>query len=608
MARIVSREQKTYERGKRFEPHILPPYDQSDNGILMMKQEKQKTDSYYRLLTRNMLLTVIIVSVMPMILVSGIILYQFELSSEEKVHAHLKELVLKHKQNIDSFLRKKLDDIRFLGDSSSFEEFKDEDFLRGRLEALQHFYGRVFVDLGVVNSEGIQVAYAGPFKLGEAVYSDANWFLEAMQSDYFKSDVFLGLRGLPHFIIAVRERWKGEEWILRATIDFVAFNNLVENIRIGQTGFAFILNMKGEFQTKPLFELVPDKEPYIGFLRDSRKFKDGVRIVEQDDSYGHKIIYVAAVLKRGDWLLVYQQKASDAFSDLGSTIKITFALILFGTICIVTTAFVLSKKMVARVVEADRESELMNDQIVETGKLASIGELAAGIAHEINNPVAIMVEEAGWIEDLLEEEDFKKEENLAEFERALKQIRTQGTRCKEITHKLLSFARKTDSRIQDVQLNDLIEELIALSEQRAKYSNVTIQADLQKNLPTVRVSQSELQQVLLNLINNALDAMEKTGGNLRVSTRMEGKNIIMGDHLIMEVADDGPGIPAANLKRIFDPFFTTKPVGKGTGLGLSICYGIIKKMGGDIEVRSVIDEGATFTVKVPLPKLKKETT
>ncbi|HIJ36378.1 MAG TPA: two-component sensor histidine kinase [Deltaproteobacteria bacterium] len=570
-----------------------------------MKQDKQKKESYYHLLTRNMLLTIIIVSVMPMILVSGIILYQFEISYQEKVHAHLKELVLKHKQNIDTFLREKLDNIRFLGISFSFEELKNEAFLRDRLEALQQVYGRVFVDLGLVNSDGIQVAYAGPFKLGKAVYSDADWFLKAMQSDYFKSDVFLGLRGLPHFIIAVRQNRKGEKWLLRATIDFEAFNNLVENLRIGQTGFAFILNRKAEFQTKPLLELVPDREPYLGFLRDSRKFKDGVRILEQNDSFGNKIIYVAAVLKHGDWLLVYQQRASDAFSDLGSTIKITLALILLGTICIVTTAFFLSKKMVSRVAKADKEKELMNDQIVETGKLASLGEMAAGIAHEINNPVAIMVEEAGWIEDLLEEEEFKKGENLDEFERALKQIRTQGRRCKEITHKLLSFARKTDSRIQDVSINELIEELVMLSEQRAKYSNVTIQADLQKNLPTLRVSQSELQQVLLNLMNNSLDAMEKTGGNLRLTTRMEGNNIIVGDHLVIEVTDNGPGIPAANLAKIFDPFFTTKPVGKGTGLGLSICYGIIKKMGGDIEARSVIDEGATFTVKVPLPKSKK---
>ena len=205
-----------------------------------------------------------------------------------------------------------------------------------------------------------------------------------------------------------------------------------------------------------------------------------------------------------------------------------------------------------------------------------------------------MVEEAGWIEDLLEDEELKKPENLKEFTRALKQIREQGKRCKQITHKLLSFARKTDSRVQEVNLYDLVEEMVALSAQRAKYSNVEIKTDLQTGLPTIQVSLAEMQQVFLNLINNALDAMEKTEGTIVISARMQGGRITIG------VADTGPGIPESNLERIFDPFFTTKPVGKGTGLGLSICYGIIKKMGGEIEVHSVLDEGTTFFVHIPL--------
>jgi two-component system NtrC family sensor kinase len=242
----------------------------------------------------------------------------------------------------------------------------------------------------------------------------------------------------------------------------------------------------------------------------------------------------------------------------------------------------------------------MDEQIVETGKLASIGELAAGIAHEINNPVAIMVEEAGWIGDLLEEEDLKESSNLDEFKRALNQIRTQGKRCKDITYKLLSFARKTDPREQDVQLNELLEELMALSAQRAKYGNITIKTDFQEKLPAVMVSQSEMQQVFLNLINNSIDAMEKRGGEITLRTRVEES------HVVVDVEDNGPGIARANLGRIFDPFFTTKPVGKGTGLGLSICYGIIKKYGGEIEVRSVPEVKTTFSVRIPLTKSKSE--
>ncbi|MFH1627651.1 MAG: ATP-binding protein [Pseudomonadota bacterium] len=565
-----------------------------------MDQDKNTHNGYYHSLTRNMLLGIILVAIMPMIVVSGIILYRFDIYYHEKVHAHLEELVLKHKQQIDSFLRQRLSDIRLLTSTFSLEELKNESFLRDRLEQLQQIYGPTFVDLGVINSRGIQVAYAGPFKLGQAHYSEAKWFQMAMKSNYYKSDVFLGLRGLPHFIIAVRENCCGEEWIFRATIDFVAFNNLVENIRIGETGFAFILNRKGEFQTKPLFDLIPNKEPYTDFLGDSEKLKGGVRIIEREDESGNRVIYVGALLKHGEWLLVYQQKASDAFSDLRRTISVTIAIVLLAAICIVSMALIVSKKMVSRVERADKEKELMNEQIVETGKLATVGELAAGIAHEINNPVAIMVEEAGWIEDLLEEEEFKEGENLSEFRRALNQIRNQGKRCKDITHKLLSFARKTDSRIQDVELNDLIEELVILSEQRAKFSNVAIKTKLQEDLPHLRVSQTEVQQVILNLINNALDAMEKTGGSLTISTQLKE------DHIIVGVADNGPGIPEANIARIFDPFFTTKPVGKGTGLGLSICYGIIKKMGGEIVVRSKVNSGATFSVKIPLPEDKTQ--
>lgn len=567
-----------------------------------MTQKNSSTPGYYRSLTRNIVLLVIVVSLTPMILVSGLLLYQFQNSYREKIYAHLGEVVQKHKQNIDGFLKERLDDIRFLAKTFTFEELSNESFLQDRLFTLQEEFGPVFVDLGVVNERGIQVAYSGPFKLGRALYSDADWFKKAMTREYFISDVFLGLRGLPHFIIAVRENWKGQSWILRATIDFVAFNTLVENIRIGQTGFAFIVNKDGEFQTQSLLDAAACKKIYLDLLSEGKAGENKMRIVERCDIKGKKNILVADFLKDNDWLLVYQQDASDAFADLSKALRWAVLINLLGGLAIVTMAVVLSRRIVKRIAEADQEKNKMDEQIVETGKLASIGELAAGIAHEINNPVAIMVEEAGWIGDLLEEEEFKESPNLEEFKRALSQIRTQGKRCKDITYKLLSFARKTDPREQDVQLNDLLEDLVALSAQRAKYANITIKTDFQETLPTVMVSQSEMQQVFLNLINNSIDAMEKRGGEIVVRTRLEGHQIVV------EVTDNGPGIARANLGRIFDPFFTTKPVGKGTGLGLSICYGIIKKYGGEIEVHSAPEVETRFRVKIPLPKDKPDRT
>ncbi|MDY6863144.1 MAG: cache domain-containing protein, partial [Thermodesulfobacteriota bacterium] len=217
-----------------------------------MKGNKPLNNRYYQSLTRRMILIVIIVSFTPMILVSGIILGQLRRSYHEKVNAHLEELIEKHKQNIDGFLNEKLANIRFLARTFSFLELSDEHFLQDKLAMLQQEYNNVFVDIGVVNGQGVQVAYAGPFKLVKARYANADWFNKAISSRYYISDVFLGLRGLPHFIVTARHRWREKYWILRATIDFVAFNSLVENLRIGKTGFAFILNKEGKFQTKPL--------------------------------------------------------------------------------------------------------------------------------------------------------------------------------------------------------------------------------------------------------------------------------------------------------------------------------------------------------------------
>jgi two-component system NtrC family sensor kinase len=558
-----------------------------------MNGESKPLSPYYRSLTRNMVLLVMVISLTPMLLVTGIILKQFSASHHEKIYAHLGELVLKHKQNMDSFLEERLQNIRFLADSIDFDRCGQGNLVDGHLARLQRAYGPVFVDLGVVDEQGQQVAYAGPFRLEKARYADADWFKRAIESRYYTSDVFLGLRGAPHFILSVRKTCQGQKWIIRATIDFVEFNRLVEKIRIGETGFAYILNRTGQFQTKPLFDFTPDLDIYARYFATLQRGIKEVEIQERLDGAGVKSLYVSALLKGGDWLLVYKQASSDAYSDLRNAQTVAVVLFVLGGIAIVALAFSMSGKMVRRIATSDREKEIMNRQVIETGKLASVGELAAGIAHEINNPVAIMVEEAGWLQDLMEDRAYKTDSELKEFARALEQIRTQGKRCKEITHKLLSFARKTDSRIEDFEIGHLIEEVVSLSAQRAKYSNVEIVSHLAPRLPAISASQSELQQVFLNLINNALDAMDKTGGTLTISARQEDGQILIS------VSDNGPGIPKAILARIFDPFFTTKPVGSGTGLGLSICYGIIHKMGGTISVRSAVDAGTTFEIHIP---------
>ncbi len=558
------------------------------------------SNPYYKNLKRNFVLVLITVSLVPLILVGGI-LDRFNTDSYRlKVHDHLNELVLKHAQNIDSFLVERLNDIKFAVRSFTFEQLSDEAFLQQCLKDLQLEYGPSFVDIGLVDESGKQISYAGPFQLDRANYADAGWFKEAILKDRYVSDVFLGLREQPHFIVAVRGESSGRQWMLRATVDFVAFNTLVENLKIGKTGFAFVINRNGDFQTKPMQEIGPHDADYLNTLFE-KELVDGYDVrIEVNRNGGSESIYATAFLKNRDWLLVYQQKTSDAFSDLNRTRIVAISIVLTGGIVITVISLLLVRIMIDHLERAEQEKELMNRQVIESGKLASVGQLAAGIAHEINNPVAIMVEEAGWIGDLLEEEEFSDGKNLEEFTRSLAQIKTQGGRCKDITHKLLSFARKSDSRVQELKLNELIEEVIGLSGQRAKYANVTIQKRLAESLPVLKGSQTEMQQVFMNLINNALDAMEKSGGQLVLTTSNSN------GHVTVEVSDNGSGIPDANLERIFDPFFTTKPVGKGTGLGLSICFGIIQRMGGEISVASRSGVGTTFEIKLPVDSGRPE--
>ncbi|SPJ13778.1 Histidine kinase [Syntrophobacter sp. SbD2] len=568
---------------------------------------------YYTSLTRNMTLIVIVVSFTPLILIAGLIGYYFETSYREKVMEHLHELVEKHQQIINSFLDEKLSYIKVLSDSYTYDELTDETFLQNKLVILQNAYSGVFVDLGVVNSAGVQISYAGSLKLLNADYSKAQWFREAIKRDYYMTDVFLGLRRMPHFIISVKKRHGDTEWLLRATIDFVAFNSLVEQIHIGKTGSAFIVNSAGELQTRPGTELTANlasllsrtswagmagkagAEPVAPLSEEVITSSSGSNAVSGIvKSRDRNIIFILMPLKAGEWTLAYQQDQDDAFSEVNRARVIALAIFIFGCLGIVLVARFISQKMVGHIEKADLEKEMMNEQVIEAGKLASIGELAAGIAHEINNPVAIMVEEAGWMEDLLEEEDLQQSQNVDEFRRSLKQVSLQGLRCKEITHKLLSFARKTDPAQHEIQVNDTIEEILSICKERSKFNNIRVQTELDEYLPLISASPTELQQVFMNLINNAIDAIGSGGGLLEIRSRVEGDNVVV------DIADTGHGISKSVMARIFDPFFTTKPVGKGTGLGLSICYGIIKKLGGNLTVDSSVGLGTTFHVNIPI--------
>jgi two-component system NtrC family sensor kinase len=231
-------------------------------------------------------------------------------------------------------------------------------------------------------------------------------------------------------------------------------------------------------------------------------------------------------------------------------------------------------------------------QLIETEKFAVIGKFAAGVAHEINNPLAIINEKAGLMKDIIElSEDFP---NKDKFLGLLDAVFNSVNRCRVITHRLLGFARRTDIIPEAIDINNLIKEVLKFLEKEILFKGIRLESNLRRDLPELETDRIQLQQVFLNIIKNAIDAVEE-GGFIRISTDIKDDNIVR-----VSIKDNGHGIPKEILKHIFEPFFTTKEKGKGTGLGLSITYGIIKRLGGNIFVESEVNKGTTFTVEIPI--------
>jgi two-component system NtrC family sensor kinase len=239
---------------------------------------------------------------------------------------------------------------------------------------------------------------------------------------------------------------------------------------------------------------------------------------------------------------------------------------------------------------------LLDERLLQSQKLAAIGELSAGIAHEINNPLAIIRQEGDWLQLLLKKLEGRGIAELPELLGSVQQIVQQVDRCTEITRNLLDFARKRDPVIQVVELNRIIEDMTMLVEKEARHNHIIIIRDYDQELPRIYSDAPQLRQVILNFLTNATQAIG-AGGQITITTRRRGAAAV---DLIF--SDTGCGIPEENLGKIFDPFFTTKPPGKGTGLGLSICHGIILRLGGEINVASRVGHGTTFTITLPVSR------
>ena len=237
-----------------------------------------------------------------------------------------------------------------------------------------------------------------------------------------------------------------------------------------------------------------------------------------------------------------------------------------------------------QVEEKTRDLKIAQDQVVRAEKLSSLGILAAGVAHELNSPLTgILTFSTLLLQDTPKES--RQHEDL-------QLIVNETNRCAAIIRQLLEFSRESGPHKRSHDLTSVIHRSVALVEHQAKFHNVAITQSIASGLPTVSCDANQMEQVFLNMLINAAEAMPD-GGSIEVRA-----NAVDG-RVVMEFADTGVGIPAEYLVKIFDPFFTSKPVGKGTGLGLSVSYGIVRRHGGTITVQSTVGKGTTFTIDLP---------
>jgi len=514
--------------------------------------------------------------------------FMFASAYHSKVRENLVTLSESKRHSIDLFLRDQVSQLQTLAYSHSVESLASQEMLDSTLATMQ-LGSKTFIDLGLIDQEGQHVRYSGPYDLHQVNYKNEEWFQQVMARKVYVSDVFEGFRGVPHMIIAVTKQEQVKIWILRATIDSDIFDSLVRWLQTGEVGDAYLVNTAGELQTRPRFG--EKNRDIFAHLLESRY--SGAKITEYEG--GGKHVFVAGVwLGQKNWLLVIEQDMRGELQPLFDTQIATWAVMGGGGAFIIFGTLLISHMIVVQQDRSNREQAQLNEQLVQSSKMAALGKLAAGVAHEVNNPLAVIKAKAGWIRDLLEEEDVKSSPNLQEIAESVEKIEHHVERAGNVVHRMLGFARRMEPVCNDVFVNELLRQTMGFLENETRFRNIEVLWNLDPELPAILSDASQIQQVVLNLFNNAIDAIERNG-HITVSTSYDGD----ADAVCLSIRDDGPGMDSEVQKRIFDPFFTTKKVGEGTGLGLSISYSIITKLGGSIGFQSEPGSGTEFRVMLP---------
>ena len=561
----------------------------SEKDTLAYPDTTLQGERYYRHLLRRNILRLALTYLLPMVILTLYFAFQYRQLLIESAKAHLKSIAENQANTLDLFLRERVVNLSNTIDDPKLELPPSPTVMQALLSTLKQ-NSETFVDIGFFDSSGIQAAYAGPYpQLEKRDYSREAWWISLREDRdrFIITDIYMGFRQRPHFTIAVSRIIEGQYVVLRATLDPEKFSDYIARLEHPSETFTSIVNEAGYYQvvtpqmgkTLALSSIIPPRNPSLN--------------AEVIDINGTPIYYGYAWLRTCGWALIVQAAGGLGSGGGGSVFFKIFAFSSAMIVLIFSVIMIRARSIVREVKLADRERAELSDNLVHASKLAAVGELASGIAHEINNPLAIINEEVGLIKDMANPE-FGMSKSIADLKPGLDNIEEAVFRCRDITRKLLAFVRKTEMNLQTYDIHEVVDGVLhGFYGHELAVSNIEIVKNYHSQPLPIVADKNQLQQVFLNLINNAIDAMKGSG---RITIATSSNNA----RAVVTVADTGCGMTQEHLDKIFLPFFTTKEVGKGTGLGLPISYGIIKSLGGNISVTSTVGEGSTFTIDLPL--------
>lgn len=540
----------------------------------------------FRRMWKSAVLLTAVVALVPLLFMAGVDYNVSQNAIESDIHYQTARLVSNARRSISFFLSERKSALNFIDKDNTYRALSDPQRLAVLLDNLKKGFGG-FTDLGVIDVNGLQHTYVGPYALAGVNYSGQDWFQDLKESGVHISEVFLGFRQKAHLVVAVKHDLPdGRFYVLRASIDTEKFNDLLGEVEVSGQGDLFLVNRDGALQTPSRFfgnalQMVPLDVP---------AYAEKTQVIETR-MQAEPLIVGYAYIQETPFILMAVKKKSELMRPWNETRGKLIVFLLVSITVIAGVVLGVSTYLVNQIFEADRRRVVTLHRVEYANKMASLGRLSAGVAHEINNPLAIINEKAGLLKDVFTlQQRYPEDPQLMAIADS---ILSSVERCARITRRLLGFARHSDAKPQVLEIGDVIQEVLGFLGKEAEYRSIALSVDVAPQTPRLHGDRGRLQEIFLNLINNAFAALED-GGRLDIRARPAESGVIC-----VTVADTGCGIPAADINRIFEPFFSTKTERGGTGLGLSITYGLVQGLGGRISVESEVGKGTTFNVFLP---------